>query len=370
MSNEHDDEEWDRNLITRLEETDKRNQGSATFLPEDVQTRIIKKGKRKNRLFVVLVSLSTLFLVVLLLIGYMYSNSLFVTRWFQPNTQAALRITSDVIQFTKPGITASSFSGKNSFFSWTYTFELNELVGREEQRVGTFQDNFIFSRLTGKINWKDGQHRTSFNFHYPGGTYPEGLELNSNGWKILQKLPEGTVAQLAISLARPMTHDDFYNLIKKYDVTTVWLAIDTGIEKELATRNPVLGNGLVFGYAPDALNYGENGSGSFTIEVNGEGERRAQTFMSELQYLIEHPKWTNTLLSSIQVEPQVQEVTLEQRYSYLQKNGIKIYGAVLTGPTKELLKLQEEKEMNSPFVGTIDWWNWDQQNASGIEYSY
>ena len=126
----------------------------------------------------------------------------------------------------------------------------------------------------------------------------------------------------------------------------------------------------MFGYAPNALNYGENGSAAFTIQANGEGERRAQAYMNELQYLIAHPKWTNTLLSSIQVDPQVRGVTLEQRYAFLQKNGVKIYGAVLTGPTKELLKLQEEKEINSPFVGAIDWWNWDQQSASGKEFSY
>ncbi|PWW07258.1 sigma factor regulator [Paenibacillus cellulosilyticus] len=332
----------------------------------------MKKGKRRSRLFVILASLSTFLLVVLILCCYMYWNSLYVSRWFEPNPQAAMRITSDVIQFNKPGITATGFSGNNRFLSWTYTLKLNERIGREEQTVGTFQDNFKFSKLTGKFNWNNGQHRTPFNFRYPGETFPEGSEqsLNPNGWTTLQKLPEGTVAQLAISLSRPMTHDEYYNLIMNYDVATVWLAIDTGIEKELSTHNQLLGNGLVFGYAPDALNYGENGSGSFTIQVNGEGERRAQAFMNEIEYLLEHPKWTNTLLSTIQVDPHVRDVTLEQRYAFLQKNGITIYGAVLTGPTKELLKLQNNKDVNSPFVGAVDWWNWDQQSANGIEYSY
>jgi hypothetical protein len=343
--------------------------GHPNGLPEDVQARILKRGKWRSRLTAFLITLSTLILVAIVFTGYTFSNSLFVTRWFEPNTQAALRITTDIIKFNKPGITASNSTGKNSFFSWTFIFKLNEQVGRDEQTVGTFQDNFIFSKLTGKFNWNNGQHRTPFNFRYPGGTYPEGSEqsVNPNGWKTLQKLPEGTVAQLAISLDHPMTHDEYYNLIKKYDVMTVWLAIDTGIEKELSSHNQVLGNGLVFGYAPNALNYGDNGS---AIQVNGEGERRAQAYMNEIQYLIAHPKWTNTLLSTIQIDPQVRGVTLEQRYSFLQKNGVKIYGAVLTGPTKELLKLQGEKEMNSPFVGSIDWWNWDQQNASGMEFSY
>jgi hypothetical protein len=34
------------------------------------------------------------------------------------------------------------------------------------------------------------------------------------------------------------------------------------------------------------------------------------------------------------------------------------------------LKLQVEKEVNATFVGAIDWWNWDQQSADGMEMSY
>lgn len=387
MSREPEDEEWDRDLISRLKKDVgdrqmlKQEEDLAGTIPvqdindlsEEVQTRILKRGKWRSRLSIALMTLTTLVVVILVLIGYTLSNSLFVTHKFGPNVQDALRVTSDVIQFTKPGITALNSRGKNNLFSWTVTFMLNEQVGRGEQAVGTFQDNIIFTKLTGKFNWNNGQHRTPFNFRYPGGAFPEGVgqSINPNGWKTLEKLPEGTVAQLAISFNHLMTHDEFFNLIKKYDVTTVWLAVDTGIEKELSARNQVLGSGLVFGYAPEAMNYGENGNAeSSTIQVNGEGERRAQTYINEIQYLLTHKKWTDSLLASIQIDPQLRGVTLENRLSYLQKNGVKLYGAVLTGPTKELLKLQGEKEVDAPFVGAIDWWNWDQQSANGMEFSY
>ena len=35
---------------------------------------------------------------------------------------------------------------------------------------------------------------------------------------------------------------------------------------------------------------------------------------------------------------------LEERYNYLQGKGFPVYGAVITGPTKELLKLREEAD--------------------------
>lgn len=387
MGKDHEDDEWDRKLMADLKGGDREGQkpeleqshdrtdplsGQADGLPEEVQTRILKRGKRRNKLTAILVTLATLFVIVLLPAGYAISNSLFVNRWFESDIQSALRVTADVIQFTKPGVTAASSTGKNRFLTWDITFRLYEQIGRSEQMVGTFQDKFIFSKLTGEFKWNDGQHRLPFNFHYPGKEHPEstGESLNPNGWKTLQKLPEGTVAQLAISLDHPMTHDEYFDLIKKYDVTTVWLAVDTGIEQDLSARNQFLGSGLVFGYAPDAMNYGENGAANFTIKSNGEGERRAQAYLDELAYLLAHPKWTDTLLNLTQTDPQVRGVTLEQRHTFLQKNGVKLYGAVLTGPTKELLKLQGEKEIDAPFVGTVDLWNWDQQSASGKEFSY
>lgn len=385
MTKELEDEAWDRDLMSRLEKEagnrlkhkedldDTTPEQELYDLPEEVQSNILKRGKWRSRLSVALMTLATLALVILVLWGYMLSNSLFVTKTHGPNVQDAQRVTADVIQFTKPGITALNSRGKNNLFSWNVIFTLNEQVGRGEKTVGTFQDKIIFSKLTGKFNWNNGQHPTPFNFHYPGGAIPEGTgqSINPNGWRTLEKLPDGTVSQLAVSFNQLMTHDEFFNLIKKYDVTTVWLAVDTGIEKELSARTQLLGTGLVFGYAPEAMNYSEDGkSGSFSIQVNGEGERRAQTYINEIEYLLKRKKWTDSLLAAIQIDPQLRGVTLENRLSYLKKNGVKLYGAVLTGPTKELLKLQEEKEVDAPFVGTTDWWNWDQQSANGMEFSY
>ncbi len=64
------------------------------------------------------------------------------------------------------------------------------------------------------------------------------------------------------------------------------------------------------------------------------------------------------------------DAKLDERIGYLQKNGVRLYGAVITGPTKELLKLQREPLITDPFVGQTDWWNWDQAEAGGRVYSW
>ncbi|MCM3705397.1 anti-sigma factor C-terminal domain-containing protein [Cytobacillus firmus] len=37
-----------------------------------------------------------------------------------------------------------------------------------------------------------------------------------------------------------------------------------------------------------------------------------------------------------------------------------VYGAVVTGPVKELLKRKNnEKQVRAPYLGEMDYWNWD-----------
>ncbi|WP_391203762.1 anti sigma factor C-terminal domain-containing protein [Psychrobacillus sp. L4] len=50
---------------------------------------------------------------------------------------------------------------------------------------------------------------------------------------------------------------------------------------------------------------------------------------------------------------------LQERYDYLNEEGFQAYGAVVTGPVKELLKLKELKEVRSVQLGEITYWNWN-----------
>jgi len=50
---------------------------------------------------------------------------------------------------------------------------------------------------------------------------------------------------------------------------------------------------------------------------------------------------------------------LQERYDYLKKNGFQAYGAVVTGPTKELLKLKNIEGVSNQKLGDVELWNWD-----------
>lgn len=50
---------------------------------------------------------------------------------------------------------------------------------------------------------------------------------------------------------------------------------------------------------------------------------------------------------------------LQERYDYLQEYGFQVYGAVVTGPVKELLKLKDVEEIQGVQLGKLEYWNWD-----------
>jgi len=48
---------------------------------------------------------------------------------------------------------------------------------------------------------------------------------------------------------------------------------------------------------------------------------------------------------------------LQERYDYLKKNGFQVYGAVVTGPTKELLKLKNLEGISNEMLGDVELMN-------------
>ncbi len=55
------------------------------------------------------------------------------------------------------------------------------------------------------------------------------------------------------------------------------------------------------------------------------------------------------------------ELNLSKRIQYMEKHGYKHYGAVVTGPTKEVLMLQDEGKVSELEVDEIEFWNWESE---------
>ncbi|MFM1654257.1 anti sigma factor C-terminal domain-containing protein [Brevibacillus sp. B_LB10_24] len=328
-------------------------------LSEAQQARILKRSKWRSRLAQ---SVFTTGGIVAIGFCLFIVSQVFNYLWFWPASEDLHRVMKDVVSFTNPGMRAGSGGTSGGlFFSMEMKYTLEEQVGHESKAVGLAENDVLFTRPDLKYNWNNGFYKESLYFRYPSQEHTGQADtlVSTAGWRTLEKLPEGTVSQLAVSFTRPLTHDEYFEVIGNYDVETTWLAVDTGQEAHYA--GSTIGRGTVWGYSPNELDYGGS------IQVNGEGERRAKTLIAELEFLQSRQKWAEPMLKRSLYD---REAKLDERIGYLQKNGVHLYGAVITGPTKELLKLQKEPLITEPFVGQTDWWNWDQPGASGRAYSW
>lgn len=362
-----DDEEYAQKLERLLLGEENEEKSSEPIgLPEEKQRKILRRGKWRMRFGNSAFTLGIAFAAGVLIF--------FINGWFGRLMYDDLfRVTRSMVNFTQPGITAGSSGSQIGLLYGNIQMELREQVGKEKQNAGRMESTNLLWLIHAEPKWPNGIRDVKLFFRYPheAATSEETKFRRDPAWKAMEKLPEGTVSQLAISFDRLLTYQEYQQLIlshlPEYEQETVWFAVDTGEEIKQADKDEERGDillsaGEVWGFSERSLDYG-----GAPIQVNGEGDRRAAAYVSEMKYLAEQERmskavgrglmWTN--------DPKIQD-----RYQYLQKNGVRIYGAVVTGPTKELLKLREEPSITAAFLGKVDWWNWERPSASGSQNSW
>ncbi|MBN2983731.1 anti-sigma factor C-terminal domain-containing protein [Cohnella algarum] len=152
------------------------------------------------------------------------------------------------------------------------------------------------------------------------------------------------------------------------DVKLLWLAVDTGKEaQDDPTGRPVF---HPVGF-PSSPIWHDDDMTTFSTEVRAGisgGQTRSQSsvspayvpgdqkvlhrqFLKTLSFLKSHEGQANKLFSG--------SFDLQKRIDYVEQNGIRHYGAVITGPTKEVLKLQNEAWAAEIVVDEVRFWNWE-----------
>ncbi|QOR66517.1 anti sigma factor C-terminal domain-containing protein [Cytobacillus suaedae] len=197
-----------------------------------------------------------------------------------------------------------------------------------------------------------------FNFYLPidprtGETLYQ--KRHSTVWDALAKVHEGTVADMSFSTTRFMEPKELMHLLEPFDLDVVWMPLYAGEMKEFESGHSIAGGsflsvagiGLASARGTDEDYNSEFYSrlGESTIESNQEW------MMLNMEKLIneESKSYREDFLGLYH---------LEERYDYIKEHGFKVYGAVVTGPVKELLKLRDVKEFQSPSLGDFEYWNW------------
>ncbi|QUL56143.1 anti-sigma factor [Paenibacillus tritici] len=323
---------------------------------------IIRRGKWKARI-------TNTFTVFSALLIFTVISSIITTVFYNTGDRGDTYsdVVSSAIAVTRPNTTVRLSSNAHYFFRLELTGNLLRQVGSESIQVGSYTQNLFLGRGNpGEFNWTDERNGSGNIFYYPSAKGTAGRGDNSDQWKRLEKLPEGTVAEAYLSLDHLYTTDELLKQLEPLNLQPVWFGADAGSSTR---ENDVVVYPLGFPYQPmwhkDDMKKSEvtttktgwfssvssYSSVSPSVEEYGSGELRDANFIKTLKLLQQHQTLAGRAVHINQ---------LDTSLAYLEQNGVKLYGTVVTGPVKELLKLREASWVSHMQVGEVRLWNWQE----------
>nr|WP_309098283.1 anti sigma factor C-terminal domain-containing protein [Fredinandcohnia onubensis] len=329
---------------------------------KDKEKRVLWKYRFSLTIRIIRVVLILLFLygiyMMLLSIGYSFTK-------LDDKNSFHLNL---AIDWTQPGLHGEYGMPINAeitpFLSQRMTIPISQTIGKEEQVIGEWN---VTKRLLNLFSTKETSYFQSSDNKQFGFVLPEdprtGKKLagvtnraDQQEWQKLEMVHEGTVANLAFSTSQFYNPKELLKKLEKYDLDVYWMPLYAG---ELKAFEP---------------SWGQTGGGEH-LSVDTLGLSRAVDMNKD------YNGWAEWILSSKAIEENQKVMLknmknliddesktyrqnvlglwyLEERYEYLKENEFLVYGAVVTGPVKELLKLKEEQDFRNIQVGEFEYWNW------------
>ncbi|WML42091.1 anti-sigma factor [Neobacillus sp. OS1-2] len=332
------DDEYQKYLKESLNEV-----GGVHSYSEKSQTEIVTMGKNMARRTNIMISLAILLLIVpiMTLASHMYYA-------INDRANRLIDVATKTIYVTEPnmGLEKLRLEHEIGFFSMNIKFDVFKKIGKEDYKVGNYDIDFFLDRA----NFP----KKNLNLDRPLAEYPDkdtevlfhpkaSVPFNRNDqWDMLNKLPDGTVAEVYISLNDVMKPKELNKILPK-DMELRWLAVDTGMDAAQVDDEGVPITPLGYPAQYDQTTWSPFKSYHQTNE---------EVFLDILSLLEKNE-------SVAEKVARAKSLSLKSRIAYIKKHGIKVYGAVITGPTEELRKLQNVKEINTMKVGEVKLWNWE-----------
>lgn len=350
-----------------LEESENQPKKKMT-VNEKKQQKILRRSKWKARVQTALTALGLIFIftfVSTILTAIYY-------QWGEPDREEVLRgVIDHTPTVTNPyGNMGGTGMSAGPYFGMVAERELKKQVGYETVRVGKMKVRFFLSMMFYPVQEEYGRKEiTSPSFRYPDPEKKEryfrnGERIDVSDWDRLEKLPEGTVASAWLSFTELIETEKVFELFEDRDLEILWLAVDTGLEEEREgpVFEPIGFPGYPIWHEDDMiLDSREEKKGFLGFRVVSEeysspeyeaGDQAIlhQQFLKTLYFLKDHERKANKLV--------FEKLELAKRIDYLEKNGFRHYGVVITGPTKEVLKLKEELWAAELVIDEVGFWNW------------
>lgn len=301
------------------------------------QKKIMRKSKIKARLINGLnaISLIFIFYVVLSLITsfiYGYGEN--------PRIDIYKNVIEYSINITRPNVNLRSGSSSTSLLKANIKGEFVKKIGGENIKIGELNKSFFLGNTgNGGIDIEGSRN----GFYRPRGENDSNLD---KVYEHLNILPEGTVVEAYLSFDKLYQINDILNKFEGENVDLIWLAVDTGDdEKEYSNKlvgfpyqvmwheDDMITDSITVEKGKFFSQISSESKVSPEINAYGSGDIREANFIKTLRYLKQYESIVNRITYRFDIDETI---------DYVEKNGVEIYGMVITGPTKEVQKLLEK----------------------------
>ncbi|UOQ87402.1 anti-sigma factor [Gracilibacillus salinarum] len=288
--------------------------------------------------------------------------------WGKPDRLEVYRnIIDHTLTITDPyGYMGATSMHTKTYFGLEATREQNKIVGHERIMVGEWQVNFLFSSMS--LPEEENYGRQSQ--EQPAFAFPGLGTRGMSDWNQLENLSEGTVVSGYVSFSELLETKEVFDLLEGKNIDLLWLAVDTGGEDKVPTKgtifDPIGFPSFPIWHDDDFIvtEHSEEDSGWLGGKVVSESAVSPE--YEEGDYAVLHEQFIKTLKFLKQHENKADklvwgELNISERLNYLEEHGFQHYGAVITGPTKEILKLQNDDSIAELEVDEVAFWNWNEQ---------
>ncbi|MDW7650644.1 MAG: anti-sigma factor [Bacillota bacterium] len=347
------------NLELLQQRLDKKQQPS--LHSRDEEKKILKRGKWKARLQTAVLALS------FIIIGTVVSGILTGVYYASGNpsrTDTFYNVISYTHKITDPyAFWGGGYSQGNIFFTLDIKYDMNKQIGSDIMKIGELKYKFFLSRMSYPEKTELGKTNKQ---RIPDFVHPGDRSRNPHSdWHQLEKLPDGTVASAYISFSELLSTEEVKKRFRGKDMELLWLAVDTGVEKDdtwmsyppvgFPSRMPIWHEDdyIITSQTEEKTLFGSRVISGGMVSPSGDGEEDFhRQFLKTLDYLKQYTKMADQV-------NYWRTLGLTERRDYLEMYGIYHYGAVITGPTKKILELQDEEWISQLTVDEVALWNWE-----------
>ena len=335
--NQNDEELYQSFLNESVQDYEKSHK-----VPEEKQKRLIKASRNHALQTNIMISLAILllFVPVLTLSSYLYYA-------IGGRANHLIDIATKTIYVTEPNMSLEEMELEEDigFFTMNIYFDVFKRIGKEDYKAGEYSVRFAlnnpnFPKRDMKLERPlpiSGSMETDMLYHPDG---PSGKNVYSD-WDILDHLPDGTVGEIYLSLNQLMKPEELKKQLGN-NVEVRWVAVDTGLEDK---------NLYEAGHSVAPIGYPLQVDTTTWSPFNGREKSNEEVFLDILKFLAKDEKTAEKI-------SRARSLALKERIPYIEKNGIHIYGGVVTGPTPELRKLKDNHLIRVMKVGEVKLWNW------------